>query len=55
MQEAGYEALLISFRNGFHAIGAAPTDSVTVVLSSLKAMKAGMVCPGDAWILLNDE
>ena len=55
VQEAGYEAVLISFRNGFHAIGAAPTDSVTVVLSALKAMKAGKICPNDAWILLNDE
>ncbi len=49
------EKKLISFRNGFHAIGAAPTDSVTVVLSSLKQLKAAKVCPNDAWILLNDE
>ncbi|MBR4234247.1 MAG: hypothetical protein IKR96_06950 [Bacteroidales bacterium] len=55
VQEAGFEAVLISFRNGFHAIGAAPTDSVTVVLSSLKQLKAAKVCPNDAWILLNDE
>ena len=55
VQEMGYEAVLISFRNGFHAIGAAPTDSVTVILSSLKALKAAKVCPNDAWILLNDE
>lgn len=55
VQEAGYEAVLISFRNGFHAIGAVPTDSVTVIVSALKALKAGKVCPNDAWILLNDE
>lgn len=55
VQEAGYEAMLISFRNGFHAIGATPTDSVTVILSSLKKLKADKVCPNDAWILLNDE
>ena len=55
VQEAGYEAVLISFRNGFHAIGATPTDSVTVILSSLKQLKDGKICPNDAWILLNDE
>ena len=55
VQEADYPAVLISFRNGFHAIGACPTDSVTLILSSLKAMKVDKVCPNDAWILLNDE
>lgn len=53
--EAGCPAELIRFGNGYHAIGALPTDSVTVILSSLKRLKAEKICPNDAWILRNDE
>lgn len=50
---AGYRAEVIRFRNGYFAVGAAGTDSVTVVLPALRRLRAEPFCPEDAWILFN--
>lgn len=51
---AGYESEIISFYNGFHAIGAGATDHVAEALASLKDMQANRLCPADGWILMNE-
>lgn len=50
---AGYTAEVIGFCNGYVAVGAAATDSVTVILPALKQLRQEQFCPRDAWILLN--
>jgi len=54
VNEAGYSGTLISFRNGYNAIGVAPSDDLNSALSSLVAVKKESFCPPDAWILVND-
>lgn len=48
----GYEATLISYRNGFTAVGICPSDNIVTAYSSLKEVREGGFCP-DAWILDN--
>ena len=54
LSDAGYESEIISFYNGFHAIGAGATDHVAEALSLLKELLGKKLCPTDAWILVNE-
>ena len=54
VQDAGYVATLISFRNGYNAIGVCQTDHLPEAFTSLKKVKEEDFCPPDAWILVNE-
>ena len=54
VKEEGYAPVLISFRNGFSAIGITPADDLQSVLRSLKKVKEEAFCPEDVWILVNE-
>lgn len=52
-EKAGYEAELISYRNGFTAVGVCPSNTLQKVFESLKKVRTESFCPADAWILDN--
>jgi hypothetical protein len=54
VNDAGYVGTLISFRNGFNAIGICQTDSLTEEFANLKKVKEESFCPDDVWILVNE-
>lgn len=49
--EAGFASELLTYRNGFIAVGLCPTDNLSEAYSSLKKIRAKSFCPKDAWIL----
>lgn len=51
-EAAGSRAVLISYVNGFTAVGIRPSDSISEAYASLKAVRESGSCP-DAWILDN--
>lgn len=51
---AGYSGTLISFRNGYNAVGIAPGNNLNSALNSLVEIKKEAFCPADAWILVNE-
>lgn len=51
--DAGYESLLIPFRNGFTAVAVCPTDCLATAFRSLKKVREEDFCPDDAWVLDN--
>ena len=54
VQKSGYDATLICFRNGYHAVGLCQTDNLNAALRSLKKVKGEPCCPVDVWILVNE-
>ena len=54
VKERGYSPVLISFRNGFNAIGIAPADDLHRIFLSLKKVREEDFCPEDVWILVNE-
>lgn len=54
VKEEGYSPVLISFRNGFNAIGISPANDLQSIFSSLKSVKQEDFCPEDVWILVNE-
>lgn len=52
-EQAGYEAELIAYRNGFTAVGVCPSNTLQKVFESLKKVRTESFCPADAWILDN--
>jgi len=50
----GYPATLISYKNGFTAVGICPSDKLQEVYASLKKVSKEPFCPKGAWILNND-
>ena len=54
VQSKGYVATLISFRNGFNAVGICRTDNLNQAFLSLKKVKEEPFCPPDVWILVNE-
>ena len=54
VQKAGYTGTLISFRNGYNAIGVCPTDHLPTAFASLKKVRTETFCPPDVWILVNE-
>lgn len=53
-REAGYIATLISFRNGYNAVGLSQTDHLEKAFAELKKIKEEPFCPKDVWILVNE-
>ena len=51
--DAGYESLLIPFRNGFTAVAVCPTDCMVTAFRSLCKVKKEKFCPDDVWVLDN--
>lgn len=54
VQKAGFVGTMISFRNGFNAIGICNTDNLNQAFLSLKKVQEEDFCPDDAWILVNE-
>ncbi len=54
VEKDGYSPVLISFRNGFNAVGIAPANDLHHVFRSLKEVKTEKFCPDDVWILVNE-
>ena len=54
VQQAGYVGTLISFRNGYNAIGVCQTDHLPTAFNSLKKVRTESFCPPDVWILVNE-
>jgi len=48
---AGYEAELVSFRNGYTAVGVAPSDNIVEAYNSLKKLQKEPFSPDGIWIL----
>ena len=53
-KDEGYQPVLISFRNGFNAVGIAPANDLFHIFQSLKQVRTEKFCPDDVWILVND-
>lgn len=53
-RNAGYIATMISFRNGYNAVGLSQTDHLEKAFASLKQIKEEPFCPKDVWILVNE-
>ena len=54
VQDDGYVATLISFRNGYNAVGVSQTDHLPEAYAALKKVKEESFCPPDVWILVNE-
>ena len=52
--EAGYPASVVRFRNGLHAVAACPSDTLHVVVASLRTLREQGICPSEGWILMNE-
>lgn len=52
MDESGYPAVLITYANGFTAVGICPSDNISEAYMSLRKVRDSGSCP-DAWILDN--
>ena len=50
----GYVPVLISFRNGLHAVGVCQNDKLAQVVEDFKHVRQEKFCPPDVWILLNE-
>jgi hypothetical protein len=50
----GYEVTLISFRNGYNAVGVCPGSSLVATYERLKQLRKQPFCPKGAWILVNE-
>ena len=53
-RDAGYITTLISFRNGYNAVGLSQTDHLEKAFAALKKIKEEPFCPKDVWILVNE-
>ena len=51
---AGYQPVLISFRNGLLAVGLSPADESRNAMQMIKAIRQEPFCPDDVWILVNE-
>lgn len=54
VEESGYEATLIYFRNGYTAVGICPEDNLVEEYENLKKVKTEKFCPEGVWILVNN-
>ena len=52
---AGYQAHLISYRNGFTAVGINPSNSISGAYAALRKVVKEPFCPADAWILDKEQ
>ncbi len=54
VEEAGYPAAIISFKNGYNAVGVCPAEKLDEVLESFEKLRSEKFCPDDAWILVGE-
>lgn len=54
INDAGFKAELLPFRNGMTSVGACPSDNPGEFLDLFGRIKADPVCPKDYWILVNE-
>lgn len=47
----GYASSLISCKNGFTAVGLAPSDNLADIYAALARVKNESFCPSDVWVL----
>ena len=52
--DAGYEALVLDFRNGFQAVAVAPSNHIADIHAAYIALRRNDFCPASAWILTNE-
>ena len=52
--DAGYEAVLLTFRSGFQAVAVAPSDNIADIHASYLELRRNDFCPATAWILTNE-
>ena len=52
--DAGYEAVVLGFRNGFQAVAVAPSDHIADIREAYMALRGNDFCPASAWILTNE-
>lgn len=53
IMEAGFDAVVIRFKNGFNSVGVCPTDNPRTLLDSMEKLRQESFCPKDFWILVN--
>lgn len=53
VEKEGYEAYLLSMRNGYTAVSVCPSNKLTEVFASLHKVRDEDFCPSDAWILVS--
>ena len=53
-EAAGYQPVLISFRNGRMAVGLCPSNNIKDAFEGLKKVKQESFCPSDVWVLRNE-
>ena len=54
IEQKGYTATVISYRNGFSAVGVCPSDNLVEISGMFEKVKKESFCPSDAWILVNE-
>jgi len=54
VEKAGYPSTIISFRNGYNAVGVCPSNSLPDTYRKLRSLQQEKFCPADAWILVNE-
>lgn len=52
--DAGHEALILGFRNGFQAVAVAPSDRIADIHEAYMELRRNDFCPATAWILINE-
>ena len=54
VQDAGFEAVLIPYRNGMTGVGLCPSDDLASIYRPLMAVKQQAFCPKGVWVLDNE-
>lgn len=51
VQQHGYEAYQLPFRNSYTAVGVCPSDTLEEVYAAVKKLQEQSFCPKEVWIL----
>ena len=54
LEQKGYSASIVNFRNGLMAVVICPSDDLDAITKKLEKIRGTDVCPQDAWILTNE-
>ena len=54
LENAGYEAATLPYRNGRTAVAVSPSDDAVTVFKVLKKVRDEQFCPPDVWVLVNE-
>lgn len=55
IRESGFPVGLVSFRNGYTAVGVCPTNSLIEAYQCMRRIADEKFCPENAWILINGQ